>query len=78
MLKHRAHLRLATTEAHRRGWKAVLRWLKEANPTADEVLRLSHADPAMQDALQQDSIHTWFQALPRDNEGGNDKDHQGH
>ncbi len=62
-LSRRSLVMMARTEAHRRKWSAVLKHLQAAEVGVADVENLCRQDPAMQEAMQQDTLKAWLTGL---------------
>jgi len=63
LLARKTRLRLASCEAHRRKWSAVLRQFNQIELSYEELMDLAAADEALNEALQQDRIASWAKKL---------------
>jgi hypothetical protein len=65
-MTRRVQLQLIRCEAHRHRWTEMLKRLKETDVGLDEIQALARDDAAVQEALQQDKIRAYVQALPKE------------
>ena len=65
-MTRKAHTGLIRSEARRRKWENVKKAMKGSLFTVAEIEALAIDDPAMQEALQNEKIRSFLQALAKE------------